>query len=97
MNDDGFARHGGIGIRGSPPRRGRKVLMLEDGVSLNMSLWLDPSVHYMPPLDRVETIEVSARHRLNYGPNNNHGVVNFKNMSPVRRQRDGDRVHRRQT
>ena len=28
VNDDGFARHGGIGIRGSPPRRGRKVLPL---------------------------------------------------------------------
>ena len=27
VSDDGFARHGGIGIRGSPPRRGRKVLM----------------------------------------------------------------------
>ena len=31
VNDDGFARHGGIGIRGSPPRRGRKVLIMEDG------------------------------------------------------------------
>ena len=82
VSDDGFARHGGIGIRGSPPRRGRKVLMMEDGISLNMSLWLDPSVHYVPPLDRVESIEVLRGTVLNYGPNNNHGVVNFKNMSP---------------
>ena len=82
VSDDGFARHGGIGIRGSPPRRGRKVLMMEDGVSLNMSLWLDPSVHYVPPLDRIEAIEVLRGTVINYGPNNNHGVVNFKNMSP---------------
>jgi Fe(3+) dicitrate transport protein len=82
VNDDGFARHGGIGIRGSPPRRGRKVLVMEDGVSLNMSLWLDPSVHYVPPLDRIESIEVLRGTVMAYGPNNNHGVVNFKNLSP---------------
>ncbi len=38
VNDDGFARHGGIGIRGSPARRSRKVLVLEDGFPVNMSL-----------------------------------------------------------
>lgn len=82
VNDDGFARHGGIGIRGSPPRRGRKVLVMEDGVSLNMALWLDPSVHYVPPLDRIEAVEVLRGTVLAYGPNNNHGIVNFKNLSP---------------
>jgi Fe(3+) dicitrate transport protein len=43
VNDDGFGRHGGIGIRGSPPRRGRKVLVMEDGISINMSLSTRPS------------------------------------------------------
>lgn len=82
VHDDGNARHGGIGIRGSPPRRGRKVLVMEDGASINMSLWIDPSVHYVPPLDRIDTVEVLRGTILNYGPNNNHGVVNFKNFSP---------------
>jgi Fe(3+) dicitrate transport protein len=82
VNDDGFGRHGGIGIRGSPPRRGRKVLVMEDGISINMSLWLDPSVHYVPPLDRIESTEVLRGTVMAYGPNNNHGVVNFKNFSP---------------
>ena len=36
INDDGNAMHGGIGLRGSPPRRTRKVLYMEDGHPLNL-------------------------------------------------------------
>jgi Fe(3+) dicitrate transport protein len=43
VNDDGFGRHGGISIRGTPARRSRKILVMEDGRSINQSLWLDPS------------------------------------------------------
>jgi Fe(3+) dicitrate transport protein len=82
VNDDGNARHGGIGIRGSPPRRGRKILAMEDGAPINMSLWIDPSIHYTPPMDRVESVEVLRGAVVSYGPNNNHGVVNFRNLSP---------------
>jgi len=82
INDDGFGRHGGIGVRGSPPRRGRKVLHLEDGQPINMSVWIDPSVHYAPPIDRLESIEVLRGTVINHGPLNNHGVVNFRNLSP---------------
>ena len=82
INDDGFGRHGGIGVRGSPPRRGRKVLHLEDGQPINMSVWIDPSVHYVPPVDRLESIEVLRGTVINHGPLNNHGVVNFRNLSP---------------
>jgi Fe(3+) dicitrate transport protein len=82
VNDDGFGRHGGIGVRGSPPRRGRKVLTLEDGQPINMSVWIDPSVHYVPPVDRLESIEVLKGAVFNQGPLNNHGVVNFRNLSP---------------
>jgi Fe(3+) dicitrate transport protein len=82
INDDGFGRHGGIGIRGSPPRRGRKVLTMEDGQPINMSVWIDPSVHYVPPVDRLESVEVLRGTVINYGPLNNHGVVNFRNLSP---------------
>lgn len=82
VNDDGFARHGGIGMRGSPARRSRKVLVLEDGFPLNMALYIDPSVHYVPPSDRVYGIEVLRGANAAYGPNNNHGVVNFVNLSP---------------
>lgn len=82
INDDGFGRHGGVGVRGSPPRRGRKVLHLEDGQPINMSVWIDPSVHYVPPIDRLESIEVLRGTVINQGPLNNHGIVNFRNLSP---------------
>ena len=89
INDDGFGQHGGIGIRGSPPRRGRKVLIMEDGHTINMSLWLDPSVHYVPPVDRIESAEVLRGTVIDYGPNNNHGIVNSRTSrrsAPTRRR-----------
>jgi len=82
VSDDGFARHGGISLRGSPFRRSRKVLVMEDGVPVNFSTYLDASTHYTPPIDRVESIEVLKGPLVNYGPLNNHGVVNFRNLSP---------------
>lgn len=82
VNDDGMARHIGIGVRGSPPRRARKVLVLEDGQPINFSPFLDPSTHYTPPTDRVEAVEVIKGVVTPYGPLTNHGVVNFRNLNP---------------
>ena len=82
INDDGLGRHGGISIRGTPARRSRKVLVMEDGRSINQSLYLDPSTHYTPPPDRIESVEVLRGTVIAYGPNNNSGVVNFRNLSP---------------
>ena len=82
VNDDGIGRHGGVGIRGSAPRRSRKVLVMEDGQPINFSPYLDSSTHYTPPTERIESIEVTRGYVVNYGPLNNHGVVNFRNLSP---------------
>ncbi len=82
INDDGNAHHGGIGMRGSPARRSRKMLVMEDGHPVNLALWLDPSVHYWAPMDRTEGIEVLRGTVITHGPNNNFGVVNSRNLSP---------------
>jgi Fe(3+) dicitrate transport protein len=82
VNDDAAAHHGGIGIRGAPPRRSRKMLIMEDGHTVNLALWLDPSVHYWSPMDRIESIEVLRGTVLTHGPNNNFGVINSRNLSP---------------
>jgi Fe(3+) dicitrate transport protein len=82
VNDDGIGRHGGIGIRGSAPRRSRKVLILEDGQPINFSPYLDSSSHYTPPIERIESIEVIRGFVVNQGPLTNFGVVNFRNLSP---------------
>jgi Fe(3+) dicitrate transport protein len=82
INDDANAQHGGIGIRGSPARRSRKVLVMEDGHANNLALWLDPSVHYWGPIERFESVEVIRGTVITHGPNNNFGVVNARNLSP---------------
>lgn len=82
VSDDGFGRHAGVSLRGSPFRRSRKVLVMEDGVPINFSPYLDASTHYTPPIERVESIEVLKGPLVNYGPLNNHGVINFRNLSP---------------
>jgi Fe(3+) dicitrate transport protein len=81
VNDDGIGNQGGIGIRGSNPRRSRKILVMEDGQSINMSLYIDPSTHYVPPPDRIEAVEV-IKGSIIYAPNNNFGAVNFRNLQP---------------
>lgn len=82
INDDGAAHHGGVAVRGSPARRSRKVLVMEDGHPVNLALWLDPSVHYWGPVERFESVEVIRGTVINHGPNNNFGVVNARNLSP---------------
>jgi Fe(3+) dicitrate transport protein len=82
INDDPNAHHGGIGLRGSPPRRSRKMLVMEDGHTVNLALWLDPSVHYWAPMERMESVEVIRGTVLTHGPNNNFGVINSRNISP---------------
>jgi Fe(3+) dicitrate transport protein len=82
INDDGAGHHGGIGMRGSPARRSRKMLVMEDGHTSNLALWLDPSVHYWAPADRIESLEVIRGTIITHGPNNNFGVINARNLSP---------------
>lgn len=82
VDDDGMARHSNVSVRGSPARRSRKVLMMEDGMSINFSAYLDPSTHYTPPVERLESIEVLRGATVLHGPLTNHGIINFRNLSP---------------
>ncbi len=80
IDDDALGRRSGIGVRGAPPRRSRKTLLLEDGTPISASNYLDPSAHYTPPIQRLERIEVlKGAGQIVHGPLNNHGIVNFRN------------------
>ncbi|HLU06027.1 MAG TPA: TonB-dependent receptor [Woeseiaceae bacterium] len=84
LDDDALGRRTGIGIRGAPSRRSRKVLLLEDGTPINASTYLDPSGHYTPPMERLERIDVlKANGQILHGPLNNHGIINFRNKRPT--------------
>jgi Fe(3+) dicitrate transport protein len=81
IDDDVLGRRSGIGVRGAPPRRSRRVLLLEDGVPINAATYLDPSAHYTPPVERLERIDVlRGAGQLVHGPLNNHGIVNFHTL-----------------
>src|SRR5690606_26679309 len=84
IDDDAAGRRSGIGIRGAPPRRSRKTLLLEDGTPINASTYLDSSAHYTPPMERLESVDVlKASGQIVHGPLNNHGIVNFRNKRPT--------------
>lgn len=80
IDDDALGRRTAIGVRGAPPRRSRKTLLLEDGVPINLSAYIDPSVHYTPPMERLAGVDVlKGAGQILHGPLNNHGIVNFRN------------------
>lgn len=84
LDDDVLGRRAGIGIRGAPSRRSRKVLLLEDGVPINASPYLDGSGHYTPPTQRLERVEVlKGTGHVIHGPLNNHGIINFRSKGPT--------------
>ena len=58
------------------------MLVMEDGHTVNLALWLDPSVHYWAPMERMESVEVIRGTVITHGPNNNFGVINSRNLSP---------------
>ncbi len=80
IDDDALGRRAAIGVRGAPPRRSRKTLLLEDGVPINLSAYIDPSAHYTPPMERLAGVDVlKGAGQILHGPLNNHGIVNFRN------------------
>lgn len=84
IDDDVLGLRAGISIRGAPSRRSRKVLLLEDGVPINASTYLDPGAHYTPPMERLESIEVlKGMGHVLHGPLNNHGIIHFRNKWPT--------------
>ncbi len=72
-----------IGIRGLPPRRSSRTLLLEDGVPILLGPYGDPSMHYAPPMETLERIEiVKGSGQIRNGPQTLAGVVNFVTMTP---------------
>lgn len=84
IDDDALGLRSGIGVRGAPPRRSRKVLLMEDGTPINNSAYLDSGAHYTPPIQRLGQIEIlKGAGQIIHGPLNNHGIINFLNVKPT--------------
>lgn len=75
-----------IGIRGLPPRRSARVLILEDGVPIAPALYLYPNMYYNPPAERIDEVEVvKGAAAIQYGPQTMGGVVNYITRRPRRK------------
>jgi Fe(3+) dicitrate transport protein len=82
-DEDPYGLSLNIGMRGLPPRRSSRTLLLEDGVPILLGPYGDPSMHYAPPLELLERVEViKGSSQVMNGPQTLAGVVNFVTRAP---------------
>ena len=81
--EDPFGLNLNVGFRGLPPRRSARTLLLEDGVPILLGPYGDPSMHYAPPVESLERIEVlKGSAQIENGPQTVGGVLNFVTRRP---------------
>ncbi|HJY62848.1 MAG TPA: TonB-dependent receptor [Ignavibacteria bacterium] len=82
-SDDGLSNRINVGMRGLYPRRSSRVLLMEDGVPVNPTLYLDPATYYNSPSDRIDALEIlKGSAALRYGPLTMGGVINYLTNKP---------------
>jgi Fe(3+) dicitrate transport protein len=82
-DEDPYGLNLNVGIRGLPARRSSRTLLLEDGMPILLGPYGDPSMHYAPPRESVERIEViKGSGQIMNGPQTVGGVVNFVTQAP---------------
>ena len=82
-DEDPFGLNLNIGFRGLPPRRSSRTLLLEDGVPILLGPYGDPSMHYAPPVEALERIEVlKGSGQIVNGPQTVGGIINFVTRRP---------------
>jgi Fe(3+) dicitrate transport protein len=82
--EEGYGFIPNIGLRGLNPNRSQKILVLEDGVPVAPSLFLDNASYYSPRIERMERIEVlKGASSLRYGPSTIGGTINYISKDPL--------------
>jgi Fe(3+) dicitrate transport protein len=85
-DEDGMGLRPNISIRGLDGTRSRRVLLMEDGVPISLNPYSEPDAYYMPPVERVERVEViRGSGAILYGPQTIGGVINLVTPSIPRR------------
>ncbi|MDW8225171.1 MAG: TonB-dependent receptor [Bacteroidota bacterium] len=88
--EDGMGLRVNIGIRGLPPTRSGKVLVLEDGIPIAPAPYGYSGLYYHPPMERFRGVEVvKGGAQVLYGPHTVGGVINY--VTPVLAQ--GRQLH----
>lgn len=83
VDTDGQGALPRISMRGLNPDMSKKVLILEDGVPVNLGPFVDPATYYTPTLDRMQRVEIlKGSSSLRYGPSTIGGTINFITKEP---------------
>lgn len=82
-DEDGAGLRPNIGFRGLNPDRSRNLLVLEDGVPVQMGPYGEPELYYAPRLERMRSLEVvKGAAAILYGPRTTGGVLNYVTLDP---------------
>lgn len=83
LAEDAMGLRVNIGMRGLDPSRGRKVLVMEDGVPVTLNPYGAPELYYSPAIERMEKMEVfKGSGTLLYGPQTLGGALNYVTRDP---------------
>jgi len=83
VDEEGAGMRINLGIRGLDPNRSMNVLMLEDGIPLQLNPYGEPEMYYTPPIERMSGIEVlKGSGQIIFGPQTIGGVINYLTPDP---------------
>ncbi|MBP6660639.1 MAG: TonB-dependent receptor [Chitinophagales bacterium] len=78
VDEEGVGLRVNIGIRGLDPDRSSGVLMLEDGIPIQLNPYGEPEMYYTPAMERMKAIEVvKGSGQILFGPRTIGGVINY--------------------
>ena len=87
VDEEGIGLRANIGIRGLDPDRSANVLILEDGIPVQLNPYGEPELYYTPAMDRMSALEVvKGSGQIMFGPRTIGGVVNYITADPPAKQ-----------
>jgi len=83
VDEEGLGLRANIGIRGLDPDRSANVLVLEDGIPVQLNPYGEPELYYTPSMDRMSALEiVKGSGQIMFGPRTIGGVINYITADP---------------
>ena len=85
--EDGMGLRLNIGVRGLAPQRSRLLLIEEDGVPVVVSPYGEPELYYMPPVERVQNVELlKGSDVLRHGPQTVGAIIKLRTWEPTEKR-----------
>ncbi|MCG5548280.1 TonB-dependent receptor family protein [Halorhodospira halochloris] len=89
LEEEGYGQFPHISMRGTPPERGERVTIMEDGVLVAPAPYAAPAGYYFPPIGRMDRVETrKGSSSIKYGPYTVGGALNMVS-TPIPRERSG--------